>query len=345
MVNDAQVSELKNVLPSAQNILIALPAGANIDKIASGLALYLSLTQAGKQVSIVSPDAMRVAESYLFAVDRIGQNIPQTGEGNLASIKLEGVQISPEAKVPALEKLDWHPEGNNVLSLDFSVVAGQTFKPTVITPQYQGGSFNLIVTVGASDLNSLGNIYSQNPQAFSSAPIVNLDNQPNNTNFGRINLVDQNAACVSEIMVSCLTSLGLPFDSDEASNLLSGIFEATNNLTSASASAETYMAVANCLRVGGRKPAVVAPQAQVVSQPQPQPAQQPAPQPGLDLSALIPPQQPQQPPVNNQETFVNPPVAPQPSPEERPAVERVVSEGEAEPEWLTPKIFKGGGVG
>lgn len=303
MVSDVQVSELKNVLPSATNILIGLPSGANIDKLASGLALYLSLTQAGKQVTIVSSDPMRVAESHLFAVDRITQNIPSTGEGNLTAIKLEGVEISADGRVPALEKLDWHPEGNNILSLDFSVVAGQTFKPTRITPQYQGGSFNLVIVVGAQDLNSLGSIYAQNMQLFTSHPVVNIFDPATST---------------SEIMVSVITSLGLPFNTDEASNLLAGIFEATNNLTSGNA--ETYMAVANCLRVGGRKPVA---------------------NPGLDLSALIPPQQP----VNNQETFVNPPIAPQPSAEERPAGERVVSEGEAEPDWLTPKIYKGGSVG
>ena len=43
MKYDAQLTELKNLLPTAKSILIALPVGADIDKMATGLSLFLTL--------------------------------------------------------------------------------------------------------------------------------------------------------------------------------------------------------------------------------------------------------------------------------------------------------------
>ena len=78
MKYDSQIVELKNLLPTAKNILIALPVGADIDKLASGLALFLILQGQGKEVTIVSDDTITVGQSHLFGVDHIQKNIPST---------------------------------------------------------------------------------------------------------------------------------------------------------------------------------------------------------------------------------------------------------------------------
>lgn len=359
---DAQITELKNLLPSAKTILIALPANASIDQLASGLALFLTLEAAGKQVSIVCDDTIKVGQAHLFGIDHVQKTIPSTEGGNLTLV-LEGVAASDNT-VPALEKLDWYAENNN-LNLVFHVLPGQTFQPAKIVPKYQGSGFNLIFTVGAVNLNALGNIYSANTQAFSGTHIVNIDTQVANTSFGQTNVLDTNASSVSEVMTSVITDLGLNLDADTASNLLAGIFDVTNNLTDPKVTAETYMAVANCLRVGGRKPSSLVGIIQSQSSP------------AYDLSALIPASQgePKSQPVSSatmqtvsqmqpqeyatplaanpidagdHEAPVNVSQAPlqanQPSPEERPVEEGVISET-VEPEWLTPKIFKGSSIG
>ncbi len=335
---DSQLTELKTLLPNAKNILIALPAGADIDKFASGLALFLSLEQQNKEVAIVSDDTVRVSQAHLFGIDHVAKNLPQTGGGNFV-LTLEGV-ASPDGTIPALEKLDWYPEGSN-LNLVFHVTAGQTFQPAKVIPRFQGSGLDLIFTIGAASLNSLGNIYNSNPEAFSGIHIVNIDNQMGNTSFGSTNIVDTSASSASEIMADLLPSMGLPFGADEASNLLAGIFESTSNLTSQNLTADTFLAVANCLRVGGKKPEV----AQATSaQPVPVQPQQPKPA-GFDLSALIPPGGGDftVPPVVNS----TPSAQNTPSAEERPQMEGINSSEtvEVEPGWLTPKVFKGSSVG
>lgn len=322
MKYDSFITELKTLLPTAKSILIALPAGANIDTLSGGLALFLTLEASGKQVSIVCDDTIKVGQSHLFGIDHVQKTLSSTEGGNL-TLTLEGVAASDNT-VPALEKLDWYAENSN-LNLVFHVLPGQTFQPRRIVPHYQGGGFNLIFVVGAVNLNALGQIYQTNTQVFSGAHIVNIDNQSANTSFGQSNVLDNNSSSVSEIMVNVLADLGFVLDADTASNLLVGIFESTNNLTNPNLGAETYMAVANCLRVGGRKPGT-----QTVT-----------PQPSYDWNALVP-----TPPVVSVDVGDHETVAQtsQPSPEERPFEEGVISET-VEPEWLTPKIFKGSSLG
>lgn len=344
---DSQLTELKTLLPTAKNILIALPANANIDQLAAGLALFLTLEQApapsgagqaGKQVSVVCETDIKVSEAHLFGVDHVQKTLPPTNGGNL-TLTLEGVAAS-DGTVPALEKLDWSAQGGN-LNLVFHVLSGQTFQPAKIVPHYQGSGFNLIFTVGANNLNSLGNIYNSSPQAFSGTHAVNVDNQASNTSFAATNVLDTNASSVSEVMSSIITDLGFTLTQDCASNLLIGIFDATNNLTNEKTTAEAYLAVANCLRAGGRKPSSSVPSQTT---------------PSFDWSALMPRDQvaatpvPQAPapsgagPIDVGDDHSQPVQIPQPSPEERPAGEGVVSET-VEPEWLTPKIFKGSSLG
>lgn len=350
MKYDSQLAELKNVLPSAKNILIAIPTGADVDKLAAGLALFLIFEAQGKQVSIVSDDAMLVSHTHLFGVDHVQKTLPSTDGGNL-TLTLEGV-ASSDGTVPALEKLDWFAENNN-LNLVFHVLPNQIFQPARIIPRYQGSGFSLIFTIGAANLNALGNIYQANAQAFSGTHIVNIDIQQVNTSFGQTNVLDAQASSLSEVVASVIADLGFVLDSDVASNLLAGVFDATNNLLGPKVTADTYMAVAACLRVGGRKPGTGAQSQQSLVSAIPQ-------QPAYDWNAVAAAigqpsaSQPQSvseftvpqvvPSVSQSQTSANVGDNNQPSPEERPVGEGVVSET-VEPEWLTPKIFKGTSLG
>jgi len=336
MKYDLQVSELKNLLPGAKSIAVAVPAGVDIDKLAAGLSLFLTLEAAGKEVSIVCDDNILVGQSHLFGVDHVQKTLSSTDGGNL-TLTLEGVAAS-DGTVPALEKLDWYAENSN-LNLVFHVLPGQTFQPARIVPRYQGGGFNIIFVVGAANLNALGNVYLQNQNAFSGTYIANIDTQVGNSSFGQTNVLDTQASSVSEVMANLIADLGYRLDADSASNLLAGIFDSTNNLQDPKVTADTYMAVAECLRVGGKKPAVAKIEETIAQT-------QPAYDWNAVSAALGQKSAPQSQPVSE---FTVPPVvssAPvqQPSPEERPVEEGVISET-VEPEWLTPKIFKGTSLG
>lgn len=347
MKYDANLEEAKKVLSSAQNILIALPKEINIDNLASGLALYLSLSQFGKNVSIVTEGIIKVEHSNLFGVGKIKNNLPEGTSGDFI-ITLAGV-ANPDGTVPAADKADYFPSGSD-LNVVIKVKPGQTFTPTSVTTRYSSGGADLIFVIGATTLADLGSIYTNNSGTFSGT-LINIDNHSNNTNFGSTNIVDQMAASLSEIMGLIIPGLGLPYEGDTATNILDGIFKATDNLQSPKVGADTYEAVAQAVRVGGKRPSITP---SVTSIPQdgsvfssvpfgPLPAQTSS-TPDFDLSKVF-----------NTDSFTVPPVVstspevktdnhPSFSSEEKPTGEAATTES-PEADWLTPKIYKGSSIG
>ncbi len=87
-----------------------------------------------------------------------------------------------------------------------------------ILRQFPSG-VDLLVSVDCSDLDRLGFSGGQKPRQ----PDINIDHHPTNTQFARVNLVDEQAAATAGLLVTLLPQLGLQIDSPVASNLLAGI--------------------------------------------------------------------------------------------------------------------------
>lgn len=249
----AQFGDFPSKLASSKRILLALSKDLSVDSLASALAMALSLQKMGKTVSVVSEGTPLVSHSHLFGIGEVKNTVPTSGEGNFV-IKLDGV-VDPSGQmntVPALEKLDWNPEGS-ALNLVFHVVPGQRFEPTNVTYGHERSGFELIITVDADSLDELGQIYLKNAALFSKSTVINIDNDPSNSQFGNINIVDPQASSLSEMTVQILKQLEAEMDGDIASNLVAGIYAATNNLTQR-VSPDTFSAVAIAMQAGGKLP-------------------------------------------------------------------------------------------
>lgn len=250
---DHQLTEVKTRLPGANRILIVLPQNLSADNLAAGLTLYLSLKSAGKKVDIVSAGTPLVSHSNLFGVGELKKDLPKAGGGNFV-ISLEGVvdNTGSMQQVPALEKLDWYPEGSK-LNLVFHVVPGQRFEPTNITSRHEESGYDLTWVVGCQSLNELGNLFIANSQYFAQGQVINVDINQTNAYFGFANIVDPQASSLSEVMAQILPSLTLNMDRDGASNIVSGIYAATNNLTQ-KINPDTFLVVSQAVQIGGTLP-------------------------------------------------------------------------------------------
>ena len=148
--------------------------------------------------------------------------------------------------------------------------------------------------------------------------------------YGQVNLVDAQSSSISEIVATILFDLQLPVDGDISSNIVSGIYTATNNLQNGSLGADTFMVIAESMKRGGKKPGET-----------PIPIPTPAPAIVSDLFSQFITQPAGGPSPEKQPDY-------QPSPEEA-----VMGEGlgggeqviNPEPDWLTPKVYKSGNIG
>jgi len=235
--------EINSALAGVNSVGILLYNNPSFDAIAAGLALSLSLKKTGKDVVVASSTPMRVEFSHLVGVDKITNKI--------GSEKQQIISISyPIKNVATLTYDDSDKEKVNL------IIKLKNDAPPISSDKISlkgGGKISeLYFLIGGENqtdfetLTSLQEIQSQNSIAITK-------NQ--NTNLGKVRVIDPTASSYSEIITAILVSLSLPSDQDIAQNLFLGLSTSTANFSSQAVSADTFEAAALCLRAGAsRKP-------------------------------------------------------------------------------------------
>ncbi|MBI3981097.1 hypothetical protein HY345_03805 [Candidatus Microgenomates bacterium] len=236
-----EVSLLNTKITSAQHLLILLPDDLNPDIAAAGISLYLSLRKIGKQVIIACPSKLTVEFSDLIGVDEVKNEI---GGKNFV--------ISLNYKEGAIEKVSYNIE-NDRFNLVIKPREGANWEidEKNVAFHKQGIVADLIITIKCANLGKLGKFYKDEQKIYSETEIINIDNDINNENYGTINLVSPLSLSVSEFICLLMQDLGLPFDNESATNLLTGIDTVSNHLQSEQVKAETLEAAALCLKNNG----------------------------------------------------------------------------------------------
>lgn len=325
-----QISDARNLLNKSQSILIATQANPTIDSLAVSLSLYLSLSAAGKQVKVVCPSPMLVEFNRLIGVDKVTININSNGTGR-------NLVISFPYEEGSIEKVSYNIEGN-LFNLVIEPREGfPTITPEMVQYSFGGGNTEVILTIGAQNLENLGNLYNLNQPLFQQKPIINIDINSQNRRFGKVNIINQGVSSISESFVFLLSQLGLSLDGDMATNLLFGITEGSNNFSPQNTTAATFEAAAICLRNGAKKSVQPSPQypAQVISPPV---------FPKQSKYSSFPKQQmntiPLSSPIHSQTRFKSQQKNPSPLPT-YPSQPQESTHPETPPDWLKPKIYKG----
>jgi hypothetical protein len=102
-----------------------------------------------------------------------------------------------------------------------------------------------------TSLSSLDSLYESYEQLFTESNVVSL--HAFDTDYGTVKLNSTGMSAFSEVMVKLLAYLGVSLTPEIASNLLAGMEVATDDFRSSSVSADTFEAVAQLMRAGGRR--------------------------------------------------------------------------------------------
>lgn len=230
---------LNQGIEQAKSIIIFPVADAPLDGIAASLGLYLILEESGKMVTIASETEPVVRDSRIVGLDKITKEI---GNSNLV--------ISFPYAEEKVEKVSYNVNGDQ-FNLIIQPRSGSTpVKQEELSYNYTGADADLIFVIGAQAIKDVGNILTQEKELLQKATIVNISNKTGN--FGKVNLVDPNSS-LSEIVVALTTELNLKINEDVANNLMRGIEEATDNLSSPNLTADTFEALAMLYRAGARR--------------------------------------------------------------------------------------------
>lgn len=242
MFTSDQVSQLRELVSTAQSILVMLPSEAKLDQIASGMALTTCLEQAGKQVTLLSPTPLGLDQQSLGGISQV-----HTQLGN------RDLTVSFDYHPEAVDKVSYHIDDQQQrFYLVIKPQKGQ--KPldkSTVQFTYTGAEADIIFLIGIHDFDSLEQLYFGFEQLYQTAIVVTFHTfEPS---IGSFKLDASGTSSLSESMSVLLQGLGYPLIADAATNLLSAIERETDNFQSLAMSAETFEIVAWLMRSGGRR--------------------------------------------------------------------------------------------
>lgn len=242
MISDEQIESLKELLTTIQSVLVIVDSGATLDQWASACSLFLGLQQTGKETTFCSPRQPRRYGDLLAGMDQLRVEL---GNQNLV--------ISFDYNPEKVDKVSYHiGEETNRFYLTIKPKKGTSpLDSSNVEYSYTGAEADLIFLVGVHELTALEHLYFGFEGMYQDSTVVTLHNFA--PVIGNINLDVSGSSSMSEAVVELMQGLGVEISEQMATNLLIGIEDVTENLSSLSATAETFEAVASLMRQGARR--------------------------------------------------------------------------------------------
>lgn len=259
MTNE-DLQQIQNLVTGAHRVLILTHKNPSVDTMASALALYLALSKMGKDTTVAMESQPLVEVANLVGVDQVKTTL--AGKNLLLTFK--PYQLGDFEKVSYLEDPgNTAGAGDDSFKLTITPRDGYAPDPKNFNFSFTGAAADLIFTIEVLQPTDLGTLY--DAPLFAGSPIINIDNHDPNKDYGRFNLVEPDAASISEIVTFFLRAINATIDPDIAGNLYQGIVAASANFQSPKVAAATFEAAAICLRAGKPKVAPAAPTPQPVA--------------------------------------------------------------------------------
>lgn len=238
--------QAKEIIERSQNILITCNKNLDGDNIGSAFAFYFLLKKMGKIPYLVLDKNLPEKFNFLPAVKfSIGK--PNENQNLVISLDLRKKNVNEvyyEKKDESL-KIIISPKDCALFHNDINVANGNA-------------TYDLMITLGAPDQESIGAIFEKEPELFHQTPILNIDIRPGNENYGKINFIDLQASSCSEILANFLRSYFENFiDSQIATCLLTGIITTTKNLQNSFCTPRTFTLTSYLMEKGGDQQIIV----------------------------------------------------------------------------------------
>ena len=239
-MDNVMLEKIKDLLAKNENIGITVGKNPGIDEMAGVLSLYLSLSGAGKKVTIVCPTEPIVELSSLVGINKVKKSFDGGVSGDLT--------VSFPYKEGEIEKISYTLEEGKLNILVKAGENGLNFNERDVEYKRDGGAPGLVFVVGTPRLSDLGTAFDM--ENLKDSKVINIDYKPENQGFGDIPLLGKSASSVCELVASFISSLGFNIDVDIASNLLAVIINATDNFQNPTTSALAFETAALLLKKG-----------------------------------------------------------------------------------------------
>jgi hypothetical protein len=236
-------STIKNLVDTAQSIIVVLPPDPSKDLVVAATSLHLALKESGKTSQIGCGSEVHV-DPQIDGVSEIADTI---GSRNLV--------ISFDYQENDLDKVDYDVREDGKFYLLIKPKANAPV-PDIsnVKYSYSGAAADLVITLGINSLEELGKIYADEKKFLDDANIVSLNTSLRPAAFTG-HVFHKNLNSFAELIANFLEEFHLKTSPAISQNLLSNIYESTNNLTGGRLTADTFSAIAFLMRSGAHLPA------------------------------------------------------------------------------------------
>lgn len=182
-------TRISELLDKSKKIAILPASSAGIDSFAAGLGLYLMLKNKDKSVFFIYQGQKPSQFTDLIQDSEIISNVNQ--RELLVSIDYSGTSADKVS----------YATNNNVFTIKIGPV-DKFFDTSKVKSSVTGYNFDLIIIIGADNLQDLGNLSKDLEEELSSTAILNIDNAETNQRFGQINIVEPSVESLSLLVLN-----------------------------------------------------------------------------------------------------------------------------------------------
>lgn len=241
MLDTTKQVQLQELLEKSQSVLVLFGKNPSTDHLAAALGLAESLRDAGKAVTLASPEKPHTKLPLL------GLESVTTELGN------QNLLISFEYSQEAVDKVSYNISDDNT-RFHLTVKPRKGSAPLdakSVEVGYSGVEADLVFVVGVSELSQLEALYSGNEELYQNTPVVVVGER--SAQYGTLQLTLVDEVGVSQLIAGSLLDVGVRPNAVAATNLLAGIESTTGNLQSTKTTAETFEVIARLMRAGAER--------------------------------------------------------------------------------------------
>jgi nanoRNase/pAp phosphatase (c-di-AMP/oligoRNAs hydrolase) len=244
----SELEQAQTILNKANHVLLIVPDKASLDSLASMIALYLTLT--------LPPYTFSVDEVSLHHVPSRLQFLP--GSSQVATKpRLEPEVILDIAGPTATAHVRSEPLTGG-LRLHLTFPTGTLLTADQLATSIRALPYDVIITLGAPDLEALGTNFVDHADFFYNTPIINIDHTASNEHFGTVNLVDITKSSVAEVTYELIAHLTHhELDTNIATALYAGIVAGTDSFQHPNTTPHSFKLAAELLETKADRDAVI----------------------------------------------------------------------------------------
>lgn len=238
--------QIQEMIKKCSCPLILIPQNPDGDALGGALALFLLLQKKGKNPEISCSTA--IPEKFLFFPSQ------ESIKHNISNERL--YKISINIQEDDIKELSYE-QAKDALSI-FLTTKTDTLSNDSINLDQSKFKYDLIITVGSPDLESIGRVYFDNTELFFQTPIINIDHHASNEFFGTVNFVEVTFPSTAEVIADLMENIfSESLDDRIATLLLAGIIAETNNFQNPNISPKTFILAASLLSAGANQEEIV----------------------------------------------------------------------------------------